>query len=86
MESSGEHQSIEHDINALRVALEKHVGDGAHTTSELAADMTRAVHNIGDHVVALHHRVEKLEQGETEWTTRGWEPPPGADRGPGETP
>jgi len=77
-------QSIEHDIHALAQSLDKYASDGAHVIPELVPDLTRAVHGIGDHLVALHRRLERLEAAENEWTTRGWEPPPGADRSAGE--
>ena len=54
----------------------------------ITEDLSKTIHRIGHHVVALHRRIHKreqeLEESEDEWTTRGWEPPAGADRSPGE--
>lgn len=54
-------------------------GDEAPTAAALA-DVAKAVHELADHVVELHRHFEKVEQDRPEWTTHGWEPPPGADR------
>ena len=48
----------------------------------LVADFTKAVHKIGSHLAALQQRIDRLQQDENRWTTRGWEPPPGADSRP----
>ncbi|MBV8219214.1 MAG: hypothetical protein JO325_12180 [Solirubrobacterales bacterium] len=51
-------------------------------------DLSKTIHRIGHHIVALHRHIDKreeeVEETEDEWTTRGWEPPAGADRSPGE--
>jgi hypothetical protein len=46
-------------------------------------DLAKAIHTIGDHLVALHRRLERLEATQSEWTTHGWEAPPGADHSSG---
>ena len=79
MESRGEHRSIEHDINDLRQSLDKYSADGSHPSAELVADLTNAVRRISDHLVAVHRRLQKLEDTQEKWTTRGLEAPPGAD-------
>lgn len=47
-------------------------------------ELTKAIRTIGDQLVTLHRRLARLEENQSEWTTHGWEAPPGADRGPGE--
>jgi hypothetical protein len=44
------------------------------------ADLAKAIHELGDHLVTLHQRIERIENSNPEWTTRGWTPPPGSDR------
>ena len=86
MQDPTERRSVEQDIRVLKRSLHKYA-DGAHPVPELAPDITKAIQTIADHVVALHRRVARLEgtveASEDEWTTRGWEPPPGTDRAPG---
>lgn len=84
MEQPEERQSVEHDLTDLLHSLHRYVEEGAGANSEFVADFTKAIHRIGDDLAALQRRVDRLEQGEKEWTTRGWDPPPGADRNPGE--
>ena len=43
-------------------------------------DLRRSLDRIGEHLVSLHNRLARIEEAEPEWTTRGWEAPPGADR------
>ena len=47
-------------------------------------DLTNAFRRIGDHVVTVHRRLQRLEKSQEEWTMRGWEEPPGADHSSGE--
>jgi hypothetical protein len=82
MEQPDERRSIGAELSDLRHSLQKYVDAGATSSAGFVADLTKAVHAIGDHLAALQRRVDRLEQGEDEWTTRGWEPPPGADRSP----
>jgi hypothetical protein len=83
MKDQNQQQSIEDDIRGLRQSLDKYAAEGVHTIPELVPDLSNAIHKIGGHLVALHRRLERLEETEPEWTTRGWKPPPGADRSPG---
>ncbi|HXX90966.1 MAG TPA: hypothetical protein VEI83_12180 [Acidimicrobiales bacterium] len=85
MAQPGDQRSVEHDIHDLKESLSEYAGGDAHPSSKVVADLTKAIHDIGDHLVALHQRIERLEETNKEWTTRGWEPPPGADRSPGGT-
>jgi hypothetical protein len=82
MEEPREQHSVEHDINDLRQSLGKQTGQGMRPSAEFVTEVTRAIQTIGEHLVALHRRLERLEDTQPEWTTRGWEPPPGADRNP----
>lgn len=80
MAGTDEHHGVEHDIERIKASVEKHLSSGGHVGSEAAADLTKAVHELGDHLVSLHQRMERIEDSHDEWTTHGWEPPPGADR------
>jgi hypothetical protein len=84
MEQPEERQSVEHDLSDLLHSLHRYAAEGAGESREFVADFTKAIHRISHDLTALQRRVDRLEQGEKEWTTRGWEPPPGADRSPGE--
>ncbi|HJS96436.1 MAG TPA: hypothetical protein VJ741_19370 [Solirubrobacteraceae bacterium] len=44
------------------------------------AELANAIHRIDEHLVTLHDRLTRIEETQAEWTTRGWEAPPGADR------
>jgi predicted nucleic acid-binding Zn-ribbon protein len=78
----------EDEIEDLTQSLNKPGADEMGARTDLARDVTNTIHRIDDHIVALPRRIERLEEGveesEEEWTTRGWEPPTGADRSPGE--
>jgi len=73
--------SIEQDLRRLKETLQTYTKGHTNPTPEVLADLAKGVHELGDHVVALHHRLEKLEADMPQWTTRGWEPPPGTDHG-----
>ncbi len=77
MAESPETRNIEQEIHDLMKTLEKYTSGEAHLSSEVATDFGKAMHDIGDHLVAFHRRIEKLEENDPEWTTRGWGPPPG---------
>jgi len=81
----GDHRSVEHDIHDLKASLAEYAGGEAHPSPKVVADLSKAIQDIGDHLVALHQRIERIVETNPEWTTRGWEPPPGADRAPGGT-
>ena len=73
--------TIEQRIRDLKEKLDTYLKGPANPTPEVLADLARGVHELGDHLIALHRRVEKLEENTPQWTTRGWEPPPGGDQG-----
>jgi hypothetical protein len=50
------------------------------STEHDSAELANAIHRIDEHLVTLHERLARIEETQAEWTTRGWEPPPGADR------
>jgi hypothetical protein len=70
---------LEADMNKLKVAVDKYLSEAPEAYSEVAADLTRAIHQLSDSIVNLHRRMEKIENDHEEWTTRGWLPPPGSD-------
>jgi hypothetical protein len=67
MQGSNEQHSIEQDIRELKGL----------------SDLPEAVHRMGDHLLALHQRVEHLERAKHEWSARGWQPPEGTEPAPG---
>ena len=79
MTQTGDRPSLEDRIRQMKRSLDKYITGEAELTSAVAADLTKAVHEIADHLVDLHHRFEKVEETLPEWTTRGWMPPPGSD-------
>jgi len=64
--------------------LDKYTRRGEHAGAQATSDLTKAIHDLADHVVALNSRIEKIEDSQEEWTTKGWEPPPGSDIPPGQ--
>ncbi|GEM_PF-2280001 len=79
MTQTGDRRNLEERIRELKASLDKHVTSEAELTTAVAADLTKAVHELADHLVYLHRRFEKMEGTLPEWTTRGWTPPPGSD-------
>jgi uncharacterized coiled-coil protein SlyX len=82
MTQAGEEKGLEHRIRELKSWIDTHARTAAEPTSEVVADLTKAVQEIGDHLVDLHRRIERIERSNPEWTTRGWMPPPGSDSPP----
>lgn len=79
MTETGDPQGIENRIHDLKGALDKYISGTEHPTPAVVADLTKAIHEVGDHLVELHRRIGKLEETLPEWSTRGWTPPPGSD-------
>ena len=73
-----DHKAIEERIRELKVTLERYATGGEPATPAAVADLSRAVHEMGDHVMDLHRRLEAIEKTLPEWTTQGWTPPPGS--------
>ena len=79
MGPTGDEPGLERDIAKLKASIGKYLSGTSGVSSEVAADLTKTIHELGDHVVDLHRRIEKIEDDHEEWTTRGWLPPPGSD-------
>jgi hypothetical protein len=58
-------QRFERDIEDLKASVDKYLTGTTQLTEDAARDLARAIHDMGSH---------------DEWTTHGWEPPPGTDR------
>lgn len=72
-------QNIEEAVADLKASTARYASGGATPSTEALADLTRAIHDVSDHLVDLHRRIKKIEDSHDEWTTRGWLPPPGSD-------
>jgi len=72
---------IEQELRHLKEKLETYTKGHTNPTPAVLADLAKGFDRLGDHVIALHRRLEKLEANTPQWTTRGWEPPPGTDLG-----
>jgi plasmid maintenance system antidote protein VapI len=79
MAQGSDRKGVEHEIENLKASIEKYLTGETHLSSEVAADLARAIHDLGEQLVNLHRRIETIEDTHDEWTTRGWEPPPGRD-------
>jgi ubiquinone biosynthesis protein UbiJ len=73
-------RGVEHEIEQLKASIARYRTEETHLSSEVVADLTKAIHDLSDQLVNLHRRMETIEDTRDEWTTRGWEPPPGRDR------
>jgi hypothetical protein len=71
------------DLEMLKVSIEKYATGVAEVTPALAADLTKAIHELSDHVASVVRRVQAIEDSQPEWTTHGWLPPPGGEIAPG---
>ena len=79
MPGRGEHPNAEVRISELKASIDKYLTGAEGTTAEALAEVTKAVHELADHVVDLHKRFARVEESLPEWTTHGWMPPPGRD-------
>ena len=79
MPESQNRSGLDHDVEELKASIDKYLHGTADVGSDAAADLTKAIHELSDHVVRLHRRVESIEASQEEWTTHGWMPPPGSD-------
>jgi hypothetical protein len=77
MAEEPEDRTVEQELHDLANTLDKYASGEVQLTEEAVTDLSKALHGIGDHLVDLHRRVEKLEESSPEWTTEGWVPPPG---------
>jgi hypothetical protein len=69
--------NVEERVSELKASIGKYLTGAEEPTAESLAEVTRAVHELADHVVDLHKRFESIEKSLPEWTTQGWIPPPG---------
>jgi len=74
-------EGLQEDIDTLKASIGKLRSGTAELGSGSVAELAKAVHDLSDHVLNLHQRIEKVEDAQREWTTRGWTPPPGSDTG-----
>ena len=74
---SDDHRRLERRIKELRTSLAKYETGALQFDPEAMADLTKAVRDIGDHLMKLSERIDRIEDNREEWTTRGWNPAPG---------
>lgn len=79
MSEVNDQRNIEEAVGALKASTGKYASGQAQPSPEVVADLTKAIHDLSDHLVDLHRRIKKIEESHDEWTTRGWLPPPGSD-------
>ena len=71
------------DLEMLKVSIEKYATGLAEVTPTLVADLTKAIHELSDHVASVARRVQAIGDSQPKWTTHGWLPPPGGEIPPG---
>jgi hypothetical protein len=76
---TSDQNNLEGAVGHLKASTARYAASDAELSREALADMTNAIHEIGDHLVDLHRRISRIEESQDEWTTRGWLPPPGSD-------
>jgi hypothetical protein len=79
MPGPGDHPNAEERITELKASLDKYLSGAEKPTAEALAEVTKAVHDLADHVVELQRRFERVEGSLPEWTNEGWQPAPGGD-------
>jgi hypothetical protein len=75
MPGTGDRPNPENRIRELKTSIDKYLSGAEEPTGEALADMTRAVHELADHVVELDRRFERAKATLPEWTTEGWTSP-----------
>jgi hypothetical protein len=80
MAGPDDEHAFEVEIRDLKASVEKYLTGTTRVSDDAARDLARAIHDIGDHLVDLHRRMDTDRDSHDEWTTHGWEPPPGTDR------
>jgi len=78
VQAMSDESNIEKAVAKLKATTARHARE-KQLSPEALADLTNAIHDIGDHLVDLHRRIKRIEESQEEWTTRGWLPPPGSD-------
>jgi hypothetical protein len=79
MPGPGDHPNAEERIGELKASLDKYLSGAEQPTAEALAEVTKAVHDLADHVADLQRRFERVEGSLPEWTTEGWQAAPGSD-------
>lgn len=79
MSEVDDQRNIEDAVSGLKASTSAYASGKVQPSPEVLADLTNAIHEIGDHLLSLHRRLERIEASNEEWTTRGWLPPPGSD-------
>ena len=79
MSGTDDHPNPEDRISELKASIGKYLSGAEEPTGEALAEVTRALHELADHVEELDRRFERVEESIPEWTTEGWLPPPGSD-------
>jgi hypothetical protein len=79
MPGTGDHPNPEERISELKASIGKYLSGAEEPTGEALAEVTRALHELADHVVELDKRFERVEASLPEWTTQGWRPSPGSN-------
>lgn len=69
--------TVEEELQRLKGTLDKYTEGHTNPTPEVVADLTKAIHQLDDHIIELHRRLETVEASQEEWTTRGWTAPSG---------
>jgi len=64
--------TIEQKLRNLKRTISKYKRGRPTPTPEVVVDVTKAIHELSDHLITLNRRIEKLERNQKEWTTRGW--------------
>ena len=77
MAPSDDHRRLEGRIKELRASFAKYETGALQLDPEAMADLTKAVRDIGDHLMELSERIDRIEDNREEWTTRGWNAAPG---------
>lgn len=78
MPRTGDHPNPEDQIRELKASIGKYLSGAEEPTGEALAEVTRALHQLADHVVDLDRRFERVEASMPEWTTEGWTRSPGS--------
>jgi hypothetical protein len=71
--------ATEGELERIKASIEKYTTGDAEPTAKALADLTKAVRDLSDQVATHERRIEAIENTHPEWTTHGWEPPPGSN-------
>jgi len=82
-DEAGKAGEIEGELEKLKASIEKYTTGKSEPTAAALADVSKAVHDLSDHVATLARHIQAIEDTHPEWTTHGWDSPPGSDIPPG---